>query len=306
METSEKSVIAAKKISKETIPFTVRDLITDDLYRELGKTNYSLEEALSEFVDNSLSKKIDHSVSVDIHFYCDEITTKCYRIAVEDNASGIARSDIPKALTPARRPEIIALNEHGMGMKQAIEALGSCEFIETRVLGQDAIRIEGPLSIDSNMDVVDCDFENGTHIWIDVRKTKCRLAFGGSGRIDKNNKQSIQKFVWNMGARYRYFLDGHELVLRIHVHDGNKSCDPWIVESVKPQYYHPLLNSGSPLIVNKEFSSGDLKAELTFGYAPKHENEYSLLGVPATKRGHPYHLTQDNLGLDILIGKRVI
>ncbi len=302
METSEQALETAK----ETISFSVRELITDDIYRELGKVNYSLEEALSEFIDNSISAKVDHGVTVDIHFHCDETTNKCYRLLIEDNASGIAQSEIPKALTPARRPEIVALNEHGMGLKQSIEALGSCEFIETKVHGRDAVRINGPLGIDMNMHVVDCDFDNGTRISIDVTKTKCRLYFGGSNRLDRNNGMSIKRFIWKMGARYRYFLDSNELLLRIYVHDGKKPCDPFLVESVKPIYFHPIQTSGSPLVVNKEFSSGELKAELTFGYAPKHDNEYRLLGTPKVQSGHPYYLTQANLGLDILIDKRVI
>nr|MBP9758745.1 ATP-binding protein [Candidatus Dojkabacteria bacterium] len=76
---------------------------SDNMFYELGKTNYTLEEALSELIDNSISARIDNSLQIDICFKIDKNTKKCNELIITDNASGIKKKNIGACISPAEK-----------------------------------------------------------------------------------------------------------------------------------------------------------------------------------------------------------
>lgn len=109
--------------------------------------------AIGEFVDNSISSYLQNreklearygkSFRLEIHVGLDE---RRGELIVEDNAAGIAQSDIPRALRTGEPPKDTSyLNLHGVGMKAAAFWWGQRLTVSTWPLGR---RAGWTLSID--------------------------------------------------------------------------------------------------------------------------------------------------------------
>lgn len=111
------------------------------MFRSLSFTPWY---ALGEFVDNSISsyfqnrKQLERTYGKD--YTCDvriAFDDRVGRLVVEDNAAGIARSEIRRALRTGEPPPdtSVGLNLHGVGMKAAAFWWGRHLTIETWPLG---------------------------------------------------------------------------------------------------------------------------------------------------------------------------
>src|SRR5687767_13518481 len=108
----------------QTPGFTVKVDPSDNIFAELGKNTYDYKDLLSELIDNSLAARGDvKPVRVVIDVYTDT-NARPVEFVVKDNALGIPSSKLGIAITPAGLQSANSLNEHGLGMKQAISALG--------------------------------------------------------------------------------------------------------------------------------------------------------------------------------------
>lgn len=293
----------------------LRRYVTDNLFRELGKVSYTLEDAISEFIDNSIQAKVGTQVSVDVRFFFDG-EDPCKRIEIQDDAGGISREKIPYAMVPAS--DVMksgGLNEHGLGLKAASEALGTFEFMHTKTSEGHCLSINGPLSFSLNLSKIESTFNHGTLISILTNSEEKNLVdFYASDRANRNNWKKVRRFNWIMGARYRKFLQDGSLKLTIHL-CNEETNDTHAIKPVSPLYYHPWKTTPEPVVSKKQFTSGDLNAWLTFGYAPKEPEEYEKLGLDIAttdyevRNGsaiHPYQRSQRSAGFDIIIHNRVI
>lgn len=111
------------------------------LYRVFQHLNYAPWTALAEFVDNSLqSYFINRSALQAIHgpsFRLQvDIGISDDRIEIHDNAAGIARADLSRALQFAiPPPDNTGLSEFGIGMKAAACWLSRRWSVTTSSLG---------------------------------------------------------------------------------------------------------------------------------------------------------------------------
>ena len=112
------------------------------MFRSLSFTPWY---ALGEFVDNSVSSYFQNRKALEIKYgrkyTCDVRITfsdRVGRLVVEDNAAGIARADIRRALRTGEPPPdtSVGLNLHGVGMKAAAFWWGRHLKIETWPLGE--------------------------------------------------------------------------------------------------------------------------------------------------------------------------
>ena len=118
------------------------------LLPRLPNTHYG---ALAEFIDNSISSfirnkslpednpyKYNHP-RVDVKLKFDKAAE---RIEILDNASGISKDDLPRALKPLEAPDRFenSLNEHGYGMKGAAGWYAKKFTIYTSVYGEPVAR----------------------------------------------------------------------------------------------------------------------------------------------------------------------
>ncbi|MFM6021715.1 MAG: ATP-binding protein, partial [Dolichospermum sp.] len=116
---------------------------SSNIFEELGKNTYNYLDVISELIDNSLAAK-GKNLEIKIKLYFDKKKgEKLYpvRLTITDNANGINQDKLGQAITPAGVQSRNSLNEHGLGMKQAISALGKLEYLATKTLGEEQARV---------------------------------------------------------------------------------------------------------------------------------------------------------------------
>ncbi|MXX92538.1 MAG: hypothetical protein F4Y63_03685 [Chloroflexi bacterium] len=106
---------------------------SDNVFKELGNNDYDFKDLLSELIDNSLAARVKGEL-VEISITLQQMSNdrSLNKLVIKDNASGIARSKLGDAISPAALQTNRSLNEHGLGMKQAIAGLGELESLTTK------------------------------------------------------------------------------------------------------------------------------------------------------------------------------
>jgi len=234
------------------------------------------------------------------HGLCPWVSTRPNRVVVRDDAQGIPHEKLGLALSPAAVQTPNSLNEHGLGMKQAIAGLGKLKYLATKTPGE----VKARAVLQFKFGKVDCysadyDPPYGTEICIEDVKA-----------IVLTNPQSItMSLVPYLGARYRRFLRPDNKIAEIQLFIKDMSTGhinySWQIEETKPLYFHPGTRTNKPVILNKKFSGSGWKAELTFGYAPNDE-EMKELGMSPLPHYHPYKVSISKQGLDVILHDRVI
>jgi hypothetical protein len=126
--------------------------------------NYKQWVALGEMVDNSVQSFITHrdelralhgdafKLRIDIEF----IAGKNPLIRVNDNAAGIAESDVSRAFTPAIPPgDKTLLSQHGIGMKSSSAWYANSFSIVSKALNETverSVHFDVPAIIESNLE----------------------------------------------------------------------------------------------------------------------------------------------------------
>jgi len=261
---------------------------------------YDYKDLISELIDNSLAARFQGELlQVNIDLFVDQ-RNRPVRLVIRDNAQGIAEDKLGVALSPAAIKTENSLNEHGLGMKQAIAGIGKLSYLATRSLGEDKARVV----LEFKFGKVDCYYSefglpSGTEICIDQIKPI----------VSVNPASITMTLVPYLGARYRRFLRADNRIADISLYIKNSSNGninyQWQVEEIKPIYFHPGTRTNKPVVLNKKFSGSGWKAEITFGYAPT-EEELRDLGIDELPHYHPYKVSISKQGLDIILHDRVI
>ena len=284
----------------KTESFTIDIKPSDRIFRELGNNAYDFLDLLSELIDNSIAARVEGiilDVRIEIRLSEDRGVSS---LTIRDNASGIPRDRLAMAITPAGLAGK-TLNEHGLGMKQAVATLGSLSYLKTKLAGDERAMVVhefkfGPLKVD----LIEVDWDHGTEIRVDKLKPI----------VHTNPLMYERHVIQQLGARYRRFLrpDNPSMALKVEISDADdadKVVKSYAIQELKPVYFHPSTATNAPVINKKVFQGTGWMAELTFGYAPE-EKEYEDLGLPVPAKWHPYRVTLDNQGLDILRFDRVV
>lgn len=270
------------------------------IFEELGNNTYDFKDLISELIDNSIAaREAGEKITVIVEMWVDNKNTS-QKILVNDNGIGIPQEKLGLAISPAGIQTHNSLNEHGLGMKQAIAGLGKLVYIATKSKGEQKARVVREFKFGE----IDCflsDFDqvSGTEICIDNIKP-----------IVNTNPQSItMTLVPYLGARYRRFLKPDNKLLDILIFtkkvENNSILYSWEVEEYKPIYFHPSTRTNKPVILNRKIGGSGWKAEITFGYAPADE-EFKELGIDNFPHYHPYKVSLAKQGLDIILYDRVV
>jgi hypothetical protein len=285
---------------KET-PENTNVIPSNNIFKELGKNTYDFKDLVSELIDNCIAARQESQclrVHIEIHVD-DNNNPKIFLI--KDNAKGIDPDHLGIAVSPAATLGINSLNEHGLGMKQAIAALGDLDYLATKIKEEANARIilefkYGEIPVYRQQ----MDMECGTEICVK-----------NLNPIVISNPTSITRsLIPHLGARYRRFLrlanKELELNLVIKKENSGEILYSWNVEEIKITYFHPSTRQNTPIIFRHTLSGEHWKAELTFGYAPQDPKEYEELGIEQINKFHPYNVSLNRQGLDILRHNRVI
>lgn len=274
---------------------------SDNLFRELGNNTYDFVDLISEFIDNSIAARIEGEIlHVKIVIGLSKYDERKSYLSIKDNAKGISQELLGKALSPGATSGGKTLNEHGLGMKQAIAALGILEYLRTKTIESDkAIQINELRFGVIDAELIDVDFEHGTEIKV------CNI----NSIVPINAQKYTQNIVGFLGARYRRFLrqDNPKMELTIEIRniDNDTTENKWKIKEVNPVYFHSNYRRNEPMINKKELKGKHWKAKITFGYAPN-EKQYEELDIEAPRNYMPYKVSINKQGLDIINNDRVI
>ncbi len=274
---------------------------SDNIFKELGNNTYDYKDLVSELIDNAIAaKRTDRILNVTINIYVDS-DQKPIKFTITDDASGITQDRLGIAITPAGVQSTDGLNEHGLGMKQAIAALGELEYLATKTVEEDKARVILEFKF-GELPTYYSDFDGDSGTELSIKNLK-PIIVSHPGTITT----SIKPYL---GARYRRYLtpDNKKLNLKINIikQDTSENLYNWDIGEVKPIYFHPSTRANNPVIFRHPLTGEGWNAELTFGYAPKDEKEYEELGLEKTNLFHPYNVTLAKQGLDIIRNDRVI
>lgn len=274
---------------------------SDNIFSELGNNTYDYKDLLSELIDNCIAARIPNELlHVKISVFVDaEMRPK--KFVIQDDASGIPIDKLGNAITPAGIQTNGSLNEHGLGMKQAVAALGKLESLITKTSDRtQAICINEFRYGEIEAAEVPFDRDHGTIIT--VKDVKPIVIANGTSIT-----RTIKPYL---GARYRRFLrpEKPDLHLRIEIvgMGSNDVISFWDVTEVKPTFFHPGTRENRPVIKAHTLEGHGWKAQLTFGYAPKDQTEFDELGIEQPNKFHPYRSSINTQGLDVILHDRVI
>ncbi|WMJ81224.1 ATP-binding protein [Clostridium sp. MB40-C1] len=277
---------------------------SNKLFKELGNITYNFVDILSELIDNSIASRVKGQllhVNIEIGI-CNE--NKYSYIIVKDNAKGIERKSLGMAISPAERVGKSSLNEHGLGMKQAISALGDLKYIATKTKDDEKTIIVEELKFGEIVSkLFNIDWEHGTEVCVDNLKEI----------VPRNSVGYTKGVIKYLGARYRRYLKPERPKMKLtmkllHIEEDNSTATKlkeWNIEDEKPIYFHPYKRKNEAVIKKGKLEGSNWEAEFTFGYAPKDE-EYLEMELEIPKNYEPYTVSQSKQGFDIIINDRVI
>jgi hypothetical protein len=275
---------------------------SDNLFKELGKNTYDYKDLISELIDNSIAaRRNDRMLEVTIDLYVDT-TNRPTEFVIRDNACGISQEKLGIAITPAgiQLPE--SLNEHGLGMKQAIAALGKLKYLATKTQDEDKARVVLDFKFGEIPTYYSTDFDHDSGTEIAVTNL--------NAIVTSNPTAITNSLIPYLDARYRRFLRPESKILELSMNIRRRSKGDvlytWSVEELKPIYFHPSTRTNKPVITNLSLSGKGWKAKLTFGYAPQEKEEYEELGIEVPNKFHPYYVSLGKQGLDIIRHDRVV
>ena len=276
-------------------------LASNNIFTELGNNTYDYKDLVSELIDNSVAARLPGELlHVTIELEVDN-DMKPLRFVISDDASGIPDAKLGIAISPAALQTDGSLNEHGLGMKQAVAAMGRLESLVTKTSDNETAYLVPEFRFgEINVDAVPFDRSRGTTLTIKDPKSI----------VVTNATSYTRTIVPYLGARYRRFLrpDNLAMNLSIRMWQGTPQnlLYTWEVKEVRPIYFHPNTRENRPVFGKFPLEGEGWKAELTFGYAPKDATEYEELGVDVPNKFHPYHVAIGTQGLDIILHDRVI
>ena len=280
---------------------------SNNIFSELGNNTYDYKDLLSELIDNSIAARMDDKfMTVRVRLGLSDTNPHLNWLMVSDDASGIPPDRLGLAITPAGIQSSGSLNEHGLGMKQAVAGLGELKYLATRVTGEEYARvIEGFRFGSIYPKLLETPWLHGTEVAIHKLKAIVR----------PNAISYTRDIVPYLGARYRRFLTPAKPKVQIIIQmldiddtdaDGNEVViQEWTVYEVKPIYFHPNTRKNAPVVDHKTFKGSGWKADLVFGYSPE-AYEWDELGLQQPSKFHPYAVSLSRQGLDVILNDRVI
>jgi hypothetical protein len=281
---------------------TIKIPPSNNIWSVLGNNTYDFVDLVSELLDNAVAAKVPGvllTVKMQVGVSDDRQRTF---FVISDDAAGIPTQRLGEAISPAAIQTRGTLNEHGLGMKQAIASLGELAYLATKTeLDPEAIIVEKFQWEDITTKSVAVPWAHGTEIKVVKLKPV----------VPMYSEHYTRDVVEYLGARYRRFLlpDNRQMRLSIELVDADDQEKQVIyskdIELVKPIYFSPKTRDNKPVVEKLPFKGKGWEAQLTFGYAPTDE-EYRELGLTKPTKFQPYKVSQGKQGLDVILHNRVL
>ena len=280
---------------------------SNNIFAELGNNTYDYKDLLSELIDNSIAARMDKQfLTIRVSLGLSDTNPHLNWLMISDDASGIPPDRLGLAITPAGIQSSDSLNEHGLGMKQAVAGLGELRYLATRVPGEEYARVIDGFRFGSIYPkLLETPWPHGTEVAIHKLKAIVR----------PNTISYTRDIMPYLGARYRRFLTPSNPKVQIIIQmldiddtdvDGNGAViHKWTVNEIKPVYFHPKTRKNAPVVNHRSFKGPGWEADLVFGYSPE-DYEWDELGLEKPSKFHPYAISLLRQGLDVILNDRVI
>ena len=279
---------------------TINVTPSDNLFTQLGNNSYNYLDLLSELIDNSIAARNENELlKIVISIMVDKENHRKAFI-YNDNAKGIPLEKLGDAISPGKIQTEDSLNEHGLGMKQAIAALGKLHYLCTKTKEDNYAHVIDKLGFgEINVSEIDWNQTNGTEICVTNLNSI----------VDVSVVNYTRTYVPFLGARYRRFLIPDDKKIQIYlriINEDESERAGWFITEVKPYYFNPSKRTNAPVFTKYELKGNSWKAYFTFGYAPSSDEEYDELGLEKPTKYHPYSVSLKNQGFDVIFHDRVI
>lgn len=214
-------------IKKETI-----SIIPDvSLFAKLGNANYTVSEAISELIDNSIDARED-KVNINIKISKNEVV-------VEDDGKGMSKEDAVNSIILGKSSKKTGeLGHFGMGLKTSCMSLGKKFSVHTTIKGSkekysiefDAEEWEKQNKWDQQINVSnDSDStESGTKIHI----TKLKF---------NQHKNLIESLLSHLSERFGVFVNNKEVTIKVN-NNLVKPSEVKLVDGSKKDFVIELSN----------------------------------------------------------------
>ncbi len=293
---SSKAKPAARKKDSTPRSFEIEVPRNDALFRELGRNSYDLLDAVSELIDNAIAARISSKATKIVVTFFYSKTKKRNRFSIEDNCCGISRNKLGEAISPGHGSGGGTLNEHGLGMKQAVASIGNLTRLLTKADGETSASEIKKFGWSISGSEVHVQFRHGTVI--EIADLHAEPPDGPERR---------RKFLQYLGARYRRFLlPDSKIAIWVNfesLDDDSKHSN--MVEPIQPIYFNTRSRTNREEI-SEDIIGKNWTAHFTVGFAPEDEAHYAQLGLRKPERSNPYSLSTPNAGFDLIRKDRVI
>ena len=273
----------------------------EPLQDAIAKADYSLDEVLAEYIDNSISAARP-GVPVTVN-----ITINGDIFKYDDNGHGIERDKLENALTIGSLQSYSAainMNEHGFGFKQAIYSMGTFMSLQSKTVSGDSYNIKGnadlKYGISLNKKIVINEKSE-----LSTPGTSFQLKLNKKHLDEFNQKEKLQTVASRLGAKYQDLLKEHTLEIRLSVQGQGLIIKPHT-------QFHWNFNTGKegPLL-DKIYkgTKGNWEARVIVGYAPDPKKEGHIYTnskhIPVSDN-MTYARSIGHSGFDLKVGLRVI
>lgn len=254
--------------------------------------NYDFETALYELVDNSFGAGANNVV---VKIYTDSNDLVTY-LEVVDDGCGMKASDIPIAFAPGGKKGT-GMNEHGAGMKAAIQHLGSLNAF-TSYLGKDGHWFIEELNPDANKGKIMVEEDSdpidkvGASIVITCDHSKAKYT-------KRYKSSAASSLKCKLGHKYAMILDkpNKSLTLQYRKEDPAMTDDAYLKREHSIESWHS--KKTAHLLIGHEISgkNNDFKVTLDIIKLVEKKNAGNYAPIKATT---------GSAGLDIVKDDRVV
>lgn len=236
------------------------------LQETFSLTDYSTDELLAEYIDNSISASRP-GIPVDI-----DITINNGTMTYSDNGTGISLSQIENALSlgsyTTRRG---GMNEHGLGFKQAMFSMGKFIELDSHTDKGESYSIKGREDLQFGL-----PYNDPVAVNPDCKLTTPGLQF----KVKLNpllqekfkNTEKLEELIDLLGAKYQDLLRSNQLSISLNVDNKYVSIRP-----NSPTYWNFKTNAVGPLFEKTYKASDDSwEAKVVIGYVPDPVREANI------------------------------
>ena len=254
----------------------------------IQRQDYTPEEALAEFIDNSYSARVGANVRVQI-----DITKSAngrYTLRIDDDASGIPSDSLAQVLSYGLSMGKGNNNEHGAGMKQAASSGNTyLRKIESNAAAGDAFAVE---------------FKNANALYDPVQIQKSERKRRGTMfelELPPNhallNEDSYAHIVQRLQVMYQKTLGQSLFITMSNATLNNDKARTLIPDNASKYVYNPAFDNNTWLVKGHVLKGNGWSAKINVGYLPERSNPFLLRkgALPDANEQSQYNAEQKGL-----------